>query len=127
MTDTRAAYRHKREGLKRRKMRVRKRLFGTSERLRLVVYRSNKHIYAQIVDDIACRTIVGCSTLSPAITQKVSAAGSKVEKARLVGEYLAGLAKEKGIGKVAFDRNGRIYHGRVKALAEGARSSGLDF
>ncbi len=127
MTDTRAAHKRKKDRLQRRKISVRKHMSSTSERLRLVVYRSNRHIYAQIVDDVQCRTITGCSTLCPAIADKVAAAGSNIEKAKVAGEYLAGLAKEKGIVKVAFDRNGRKYHGRVKALAEGARSAGLEF
>lgn len=104
-----------------------KKLHGIAERLRLVVYRSNNHIYAQIVDDVQQRTITGCSSLTPGLREKIASSDGKTAKAKVVGEYIAGLAKEKGITKVAFDRNGRRYHGRVRALAEGARAGGLEF
>lgn len=93
----------------------------------MVVYRSNKHISVQIVDDFNHRTITGCSTLSPEIKDKLTSAKTKIDRAKTVGEYIAELAKGKGVEKVFFDRNGRKYHGRIKALADGARSGGLLF
>ncbi len=117
----------------RRKLRVRKKVFGTSERPRVSVFRSHKHIYAQIIDDLAQHTLVALSSLSPEVRQKVEelrAKGEikgKVEVARLVGKLLGQKAKEEGITKVVFDRNAYKYHGRVKALAEGLREAGLEF
>lgn len=118
------------ERRKRRHLRVRKKVVGTEERPRLVVYKSLKHIYAQIVVDPfggPSRTIVGASTLSPEIRDKVKEVKGKIEKAKLVGELIAKRALEKGIKKVVFDRAGYKYHGRVKALAEAARAAGLEF
>ncbi|MBA2848534.1 50S ribosomal protein L18 [Thermosulfuriphilus ammonigenes] len=113
----------------RRKRRVRKKIFGTAERPRLSVFRSAKHIYAQIINDEEGRTLVAASTLSKDLRAKVNElkGQGKVAQARLVGEYLAQMAREKGITKVCFDRAGYRYHGRVKALAEGAREGGLEF
>lgn len=127
MTDLRVAVQRKKETLARRKKRVRKKVFGIPERPRLNVFRSNKHIYAQLVNDVERNTLAGCSTLTPELKEKCASAASKVEQAKIVGEHLAEMAKEKGIVKVQFDRNGRRYHGRVKALADGARASGLQF
>ncbi len=110
----------------RRKKRIRKRVFGTSERPRLTVFRSAKHIYAQIVDDSIGHTIVAASTLSKDVRDKVKGL-KKVEAAKVVGKALAEKALEKGVKKVVFDRNGFKYHGRVAALAEGAREGGLEF
>ncbi len=108
----------------RRKRRVRKKVQGTSERPRLCVFRSNAHIYAQLIDDDKGITITGTSSL----TLGEEAKGlTKTEKSRLVGKRIAQLALERGIKKVVFDRNGYKYHGRVKALAEGAREGGLEF
>ena len=104
-----------------KKFRIRKKLFGTKQRPRLCVFRSNTHIYAQIVDDITGQTLVSYSSLK--LTEKKS--GKK--KATKVGEQLALKAKEKNIQKVVFDRNGYLYHGKVKALADGARVAGLIF
>ncbi len=110
----------------RRKKRVRKKISGTPQRPRLTVFRSSRHIYAQIIDDVAGVTLASASTrdrdfsLDPEIKGKVSAA----EK---VGELIAAHAMKKGIEKVVFDRNGYIYHGRVRALADGARKGGLQF
>jgi large subunit ribosomal protein L18 len=104
----------------RRHLRVRKKVNGTSERPRLVVFRSDKHIYAQLVDDTAGRTIVTVSSV------KVSD-GKKTQKAAEVGKQVAALAKDKGITRVVFDRGGYKYHGRVKAVADGAREGGLEF
>jgi len=114
----------------RRHLRVRKKVVGTPERPRLVVYKSLKHIYAQIVVDPPvgpCRVLVGASTLSPEIRSEVKGLSGKIEKARLVGKLIAKRAQEKGVKRVVFDRAGYKYHGRVKALAEGAREAGLEF
>nr|WP_059031753.1 MULTISPECIES: 50S ribosomal protein L18 [Tepidanaerobacter] len=110
---------------KRRHARVRKKTFGTSERPRLCVYKSEKHIYAQIINDETGHTLVAASTLDPAIKDNVS--GVNIESAKLVGDLIGKKALEKGIKSVAFDRSGYIYHGRVKALADAAREAGLDF
>lgn len=110
---------------KRRHMRVRKKISGTPEKPRLNVYKSLKHIYAQIIDDESGNTLVAASTLDKAIKDSVT--GCNVESAKKVGELIAKKAIEKGIKKVAFDRGGYIYHGRVKALAEAAREAGLEF
>ena len=115
-----------REAWLRRKKRVRKKIRGTPERPRLCVYRSLKHIYAQIIDDVAGRTLVAASTLDKEIRDSI-AGMKKTEQAKEVGKLIAKKALEKGIKKVVFDRNGFLYHGRVKALAEGAREGGLEF
>jgi large subunit ribosomal protein L18 len=107
--------------------RVRSKIFGTPERPRLSVYRSLKHIYAQIIDDTKGHTLVAMSSLSKEIRDKVKEAKTKTEVSRIVGFALAKKALEKGITKVVFDRNGYKYHGRVKALAEAAREGGLIF
>ena len=104
----------------RRHLRVRKTLSGTSERPRLVVFRSLKHIYAQLVDDVSRRTLM---TVSDAATT----AGKKTEKSAAVGKEIAEKAKAAGITRVVFDRAGYKYHGRVKAVAEAAREAGLEF
>ena len=104
----------------RRHLRVRKSVTGTPERPRLVVFRSDKHIYAQLVDDQAGRTLATVSST------KVGE-GKKSEKAAEVGKQIAALAKDKGITRVVFDRAGYQYHGRVKAVADGAREGGLEF
>jgi large subunit ribosomal protein L18 len=117
----------------RRKKRVRKKIFGYPERPRVSVFRSHKHIYAQIINDVEGHTLVALSSLSPELRTKVEELKSKgeikgkVDVARLVGRMLAEKAKEKGITKVVFDRGGYKYHGRVKALAEGLREGGLEF
>ncbi len=107
--------------------RVRAKVFGTPERPRLSVYRSLKHIYAQIIDDTRGHTLVAMSSLSKEIRDEVKNAKTKTEVSRIVGLALAKKALEKGITKVVFDRNGYKYHGRVKALAEAAREGGLIF
>lgn len=104
--------------------RVRKNLSGTPERPRLAVFRSGKHIYAQIIDDVAAKTLVSASTLDKGLNLEST---GNVEAAKKVGEAVAQKALEKGIQEVIFDRGGYIYHGRVKALAEGAREAGLQF
>ncbi len=111
----------------RRKMRIRKRLLGTPERPRLAVFRSARHIYAQVIDDTKGVTISAASSLSPEIKDRLAECKGKVEVAKIVGELVAKRAMEKGVKKVAFDRGGYKYHGRVKALADGARELGLEF
>jgi len=111
---------------KKRHLRVRKKVFGTSERPRLNVYRSLKHIYAQLIDDNSGHTLISASTLDPALKGQIKSTGNK-EAARMVGELLAKRALEKGIEQVVFDRGGFLYHGRIKALAQGAREMGLKF
>ncbi len=111
----------------RRKMRIRKRLSGTPERPRLAVFRSARHIYAQVIDDTKGVTLSAACSLSPEIKDRLAECNGKTEVAKLVGELIAKRALEKGIKKVAFDRGGYKYHGRVKALADGAREAGLEF
>lgn len=110
-----------------RKMRVRKKVRGTSERPRLSVFRSSKHIYAQVIDDGAAKTLVSASSLKPNIEEKLQNQGGNKKGAALIGEFIAKSAQEKGIKRVVFDRNGFLYHGRVKVLAEAAREHGLEF
>ena len=114
------------ERRKRRHLRVRKKVFGTPERPRLSVFRSNKHIYAQIIDDTKGHTLVAASTLDKEIRDKIQKTWTK-EAAREVGRLIGKRALEKNIKKVVFDRGGYKYHGRVKELAEGAREAGLEF
>src|SRR5690554_5093828 len=111
---------------KRRHVRLRKKVTGTSERPRLSVYRSLHHIHAQIIDDIAGNTLVAASTVEPSMKAELSSTGN-TEAAKKVGLLVAERAKEKGITKVVYDRGGYIYHGRIAALAEGAREGGLEF
>ncbi len=111
---------------RRRHKRVRKKVYGTRERPRLCVFRSHKHIYAQLIDDDEGRVLLAVSSLSPEF-KKTGKKGSNQEGAKEVGIILGKIAREKGIEKVVFDRGGYKYHGRVKALAEGARSQGLKF
>ena len=109
-----------------RKRRIRKKISGSGGRPRLSVFRSAKHIYAQIVDDLQGHTLVAASTLSKEIREKLSGR-KKSENAKEVGKLLAAKAQEKGISQVVFDRNGFLYHGRVKAVAESCREHGLVF
>jgi len=109
-----------------RHLRVRKKITGTSARPRLNIYRSDKHMYAQIIDDSMGVTIASASTLDKDLTKDL-ANGATVEAAAKVGALIASRAKEKGIDKVVFDRGGYLYHGRVQALADAARESGLEF
>jgi len=125
MTDVRVGLKKKIARLERRRKHIRKKVFGTSERPRLVVFRSNRHIYTQIVDDENRRTITGCSTMTPALKDKIAESKGKTEQAKVIGEHIVLLAKENGINQVCFDRNGRVYHGRIKVLADAARSGGL--
>ena len=110
---------------KRRQLRVRRKVQGTPERPRLVIFRSLKHIYAHLVDDTKGRVIMGLADSSEGVA-KADAKG-KVGKGYAVGQALAAKAKEAGISKVVFDRAGYAYHGRVKAVADGARKGGLEF
>jgi len=107
-------------------MHVRNSVMGTAERPRLSVYRSLKHIHAQIIDDIKGHTLTAVSTLSPDI-KKDGKSGGNVASAAVVGKMLAEVALKKGIQKVVFDRGAYPYHGRIKALAEAARKAGLKF
>ncbi|HUT63398.1 MAG TPA: 50S ribosomal protein L18 [Anaerolineae bacterium] len=113
-------------GREKRAKSVRKKVYGTAERPRLSVYRSLKNIYAQLIDDERGETILGVSSLCPDIKEQ-HIEGGKVNSAKAVGMILAEKSKAKGITKVVFDRNGFLYHGCVKAVAEGARERGLNF
>lgn len=115
------------EAWKKRRQRVRRKVKGTADRPRLNVFRSSRHIYAQVIDDISGATVVAASTLSPELKDKVAELSGKKDPAKEVGKLVAAKAKEKGITQVVFDRNGFLYHGRVAALAEGAREGGLEF
>ncbi len=105
-----------------RRVRIRKRVAGTSERPRLSVARTLKHVHAQLIDDTAARTLVHVTTAASTADGK-----TKTERAKWAGKKIAELAKAKGITRIVFDRGGRQYHGRVKAVADGAREGGLEF
>jgi large subunit ribosomal protein L18 len=111
---------------KRRHRRVRKKISGTAERPRLNVFRSLRHIYAQIIDDDRGRTLVAASTQDPALRDQLAGL-DKTAQAKVVGQALAERAQAKSVRQVIFDRGGYKYHGRVKALADGAREGGLEF
>jgi len=111
-------------GRKRRHLRVRKKVEGSAARPRLVVTRSTRHVFVQVVDDLAARTLVSASTMEADLRGQ---SGDKTAKARKVGELVAQRAKAAGIDTVVFDRGGNRYHGRVAALADGAREGGLTF
>jgi len=113
-------------GRERRKLRIRRKVNGTSERPRMSVFRSTKHIYAQVVDDVAGKTLAHASTLSRTVRTDLGEA-NKTDAAKKVGEAIAKALMSQGIKKVVFDRNGYLYHGRVQALAEAARKAGLEF
>ena len=108
-------------GRHRRHRRVRKKISGTASRPRLAVYRSNRHIYAQVIDDVEGRTLAASSTLTEGVSGE-----DPTERAKAVGKNLAEKAKQAGVSAVVFDRGGFKYHGKVKAVAEGAREAGLD-
>ena len=112
---------------KRRHLRIRKKIVGTPERPRLSVSRSLKHIEAQLIDDASGRSMVGLSSKSSDCREKLAGIQGNLERGREVGRLLAAKATEAGITQVVFDRGGYLYHGRVKALAEGAREGGLKF
>ncbi|MDY0291312.1 MAG: 50S ribosomal protein L18 [Desulfuromonadaceae bacterium] len=114
------------ESRKRRQARVRRKVTGTADRPRLCVFRSSKHIYAQIIDDTQGVTVASASTRDKSVVDGLAYTGN-VEAAKAVGENIARSAQQKGIKDVVFDRNGFVYHGRVKTVADAAREAGLDF
>ena len=113
-------------GRERRKLRIRKNISGTPERPRLTVFRSSKHIYAQVVDDAAGSTLAAVSTLTKDVKDALAEA-NKTAAAKIVGQAIAKACLAKGVAKVVFDRNGYLYHGRIQALAQAAREAGLQF
>jgi large subunit ribosomal protein L18 len=115
---------HKQELRRRRHKRVRRRVEGSAGRPRLAVFRSNKHISAQLIDDLSGRTLAAASTVEPSLR---GSAGGNIEAAKAVGALVASRAKDAGITTVVFDRGGFAYHGRVAALADAARAEGLEF
>lgn len=116
----------KEAGRARRHKRIRMRLSGTAERPRLNVFRSEQHIYAQVIDDVAQRTLVSASTVEQAVREQVPH-GNTVAAAQEIGKLVAQRARELGVTRVVFDRGGYLYHGRVQALADAAREAGLEF
>ncbi|NET00005.1 MAG: 50S ribosomal protein L18 [Sphaerospermopsis sp. SIO1G2] len=116
----------RRESKQRRHRRVRGKISGSQERPRLSVFRSNEHIYAQVIDDTQHQTLVSASTVEPDLKASLSSCAN-CEASAQVGKLVATRLLEKGISKVVFDRGGNLYHGRIKALAEAAREAGLDF
>lgn len=117
---------NRKQTVQKRHRRIRKNLAGTSERPRLAVYRSSKHISVQLIDDIAGKTLLAASTYEKTLRSD-SSTGANVEAAKAVGTLIANRAQEKGVASVVFDRGGNLYHGRIKALAEAAREAGLQF
>ncbi len=117
---------NRRELRLRRHRRVRKKVNGTAGRPRLNVFRSSRHMYAQVIDDVRGHTLASASTLDPGIVP-ADASGATVEAARRVGEAVARRLLQRGVAQVVFDRGGYVYHGRVAAVAEGARAAGLQF
>jgi large subunit ribosomal protein L18 len=123
----RVKYRKALTARKRRHVRVRAKVKGTAARPRLNVFRSSAHIYAQVIDDVQGHTLVAASDLEDEVTNKLGDGAPKTEKAKAVGLVIAERAKAAGINSVVFDRGGFLYHGRVKAVADGAREAGLEF
>lgn len=115
------------KGRVRRHKIIRKKIYGSTDRPRLSVYRSLQHLHAQLIDDAKGETVLSLSTNSPALKERLKKESGNIKGAGLLGETLADLCKKKGIKKVVFDRSGYLYHGRVKALAEAARKGGLEF
>ena len=113
-------------GRERRKLRIRKKVSGTQERPRLSVFRSAKHIYAQVIDDVSGQTLAYASSLSKDLKGTLEE-DSKVDAAKKVGALIGKICKSKKIDQVVFDRNGYLFHGRIQALAQAARDAGLDF
>ncbi|WP_219834321.1 50S ribosomal protein L18 [Paenibacillus sp. R14(2021)] len=109
-----------------RHLRVRKKINGTTQRPRLSVFRSSKHIYAQLIDDVLGVTVASASTVDKEVAEQFSNGGN-IEAARKIGEVIAARAKAKGVDKIVFDRGGYLYHGRIQALADAAREAGLEF
>ena len=116
----------RRQSVGRRHQRIRKKVSGTPERPRLSVFRSNNHIYAQVIDDVAQHTLAAASTLDSDVRQELTTTATR-DASSAVGKLVAERALAKGINKVVFDRGGNLYHGRVRALAESAREAGLNF
>lgn len=116
----------RKESTRRRHNRIRRSVTGTSERPRLAVFRSNQHIYAQVIDDVTQHTLVAASTLEADLKVKLES-GATRDASTEVGKLIAQRSLAKGIRQVVFDRGGNLYHGRIKALAEAARETGLDF
>jgi large subunit ribosomal protein L18 len=116
----------KREARKRRHQRLRNKVVGKPDRPRLSVDRSNKHIYAQVIDDFSEKTLASASTVDTEIKDEIEV-GSNTDSAKIVGKYIAERALDNGVTEVVFDRGGYDYHGRIKALAEAARENGLEF
>lgn len=117
---------NRKEQTKRRHQRLRKRVTGTADRPRLAVFRSSKHIYAQVIDDVTATTLVSTSSLSADVKGSIST-GADIKAAQAVGADIASKAKKQGIETIVFDRGGNVYRGRVAALAEAAREGGLVF
>jgi large subunit ribosomal protein L18 len=115
------------ESRKVRHLRVRKKVAGTAQKPRLCVFRSNLHIYAQLIDDTAGKTLAQAGTVEPSLREQITGTGGNVAAASVVGRIVAERAKEQGITDVVFDRGGYLYHGRVAALAAAAREAGLNF
>ena len=111
----------------RRHNRIRRKIQGTSERPRLAVRRSLRHMYVQVIDDVAARTLVAISTLDKDAQTQLKGVSSRMERSEKLGKLLAERAKDRGVEHVTFDRGGYLYHGHIKALAEGARKGGLQF
>ncbi len=123
----RLKYRRPLSARKRRHVRVRAKVSGTGQRPRLNIFRSSAHIYAQVIDDTVGRTLVAASDLESSVRERAGDGATKTARAKVVGEVVAERAKEAGIGTVVFDRGGFLYHGRVRAVADGARGAGLEF
>jgi large subunit ribosomal protein L18 len=120
----------KRKNLDRRqkiKYKIRKKVNGTADRPRLVVYRSLSEIYGQLIDDVAGKTLLSVSSISKDVSEKIKSEKGKISKSKIIGKIIAEKAKNENIVNVVFDRNGYLYHGRVKAFADGAREGGLKF
>ena len=111
---------------RKRHQRIRNKILGTKERPRLCIYKSNKHIYAQLIDDVEAKTLLSCSTIQPSLKTKIKSTWNK-EAAKVIGEMIAESAVDKGIKSVVFDRGGNKYHGKVMSFANGARGAGLKF
>lgn len=116
----------RKESIQRRHSRIRRKVFGTAERPRLAVFRSNQHIYAQLIDDTRHHTIVAASSLEPDLRNELET-GANCEASAKVGKLIAQRSLEKGIHQVVFDRGGNLYHGRIQSLADAAREGGLSF
>ncbi len=123
----RIKYRRALSPRKRRHVRVRAKVSGSPQRPRLNVFRSSAHMYAQVIDDLAGRTLVAASDLDEDVKKLIGEKATKTERAKAVGTVVADRAKASGVTTVVFDRGGFLYHGRVKAVAEGAREGGLEF